>query len=70
MHDVFGQPEEILQVIPEFENEKNIKVLSTQNFLGRIYQAGIQDLNQVQVQCLMRVLGKTDWDDCVRYDEL
>jgi hypothetical protein len=67
---VFGQPEEIVKVIPEFENERNIKVLSPSNFLGRVYQVGIQNLTQLQVACLMRVLGKPEFDDSVRYDEL
>lgn len=68
--DVFGQPDEIIRIIPEHENEKNIKVLTPQNFLGRVYQAGIQNLTQLQVACLMRVLGKPEFDDSVRYDEL
>lgn len=67
---MFGQPEEIVKVIPEFENERNIKVLSPSNFLGRVYQVGIQNLTQLQVACLMRVLGKPEFDDSVRYDEL
>lgn len=28
MFDVFGQPDEIIRIIPEYENEKNIKVLT------------------------------------------
>jgi len=47
VHDVFGQPDEIIRVIQEFESESNIKVLTPQNFLGRVYQAGIQDLTQL-----------------------
>jgi hypothetical protein len=70
VHDVFGQPDEIIRIIPEFEQEKNIKVLSPQNFLGRVFQAGIQNLDQLQVACLMRVLSKPDFEDSVRYDEL
>lgn len=37
VHDVFGQPEEIIQIIPEYEDEKNVKVLTAANFLGRVY---------------------------------
>jgi len=44
--------------------------LSASNFLGRVYQVGIQNLTQLQVACLMRVLGKPEFDDSVRYDEL
>ncbi len=35
--DVFGQPEEIIQVIQQYKDETNIKVLTPQNFLGRVY---------------------------------
>lgn len=37
VHDVFGQPEEIVRIIPEYEDQSNIKVLSASNFLGRVY---------------------------------
>jgi hypothetical protein len=45
-------------------------VLTPQNFLGRVYQAGIQNLTQLQVACLMRVMSKPEFDDSVRYSEL
>lgn len=53
-----------------YEGEENVKVLSARNFLGRVYQVGITDLTQLQVACVMRVLGKPDLEDSVRYDEL
>lgn len=68
--DVFGQPPEILHMIPEFDEETNIKVLTPQNFLGRVYQTGIKNLTELEVACLIRVLGKPEFDDCIRYDEL
>jgi hypothetical protein len=37
VHDVFEQPEEIIRVIPEYEGEHNVKVISPENFLGRVY---------------------------------
>ena len=60
VHDVFGT-EEIIRIIPEFENEQNIRVVTAENFLGRVYQAGIQDLTPLQVACLMRVLSKPEF---------
>jgi hypothetical protein len=39
-------------------------------FLARVYQVGITDLTQLQVACLMKVLGKPEFDDSVRYNEL
>lgn len=44
VHDVFGQPDTMIQYIPQYESEPDIRVLSARNFLGRVYQVGIQDL--------------------------
>ena len=41
VHDVFGQPEEIIKLISEYQGEINIKVLPPNHFLGRIYQVGL-----------------------------
>ena len=68
--DVFSTPEDIVKVIPEYKDEKQIRVLTPQNFLGRVYQAGIQNLTELEVACLMRVLSKPELEDTVRYDEL
>lgn len=37
VHDVFGQPASIIRIIPEFEQETDIKVLTPESFLGRVY---------------------------------
>jgi len=31
---------------------------------------GLQDLNELQVACLMRVLSKQEYDDAIKYSEL
>lgn len=68
--DVFNTPEDIVKVIPEYKEEKQIRVLTPQNFLGRVYQSGIQNLTELEVACLMRVISKPELEDTVRYDEL
>ncbi len=44
MSDVFGQPEEIIKIIPEYQGETNIRVLTQYHFIGRIHQIGLQNL--------------------------
>ena len=70
VHDVFGQPDEILRIVPEYQGERNIKILTLPNFIARVYQVGCRDLSQLQLACLMRVLGKPELEDGVRYNEL
>lgn len=70
VHDVFGQPDEIIKIIPEYQGERNLKILTLPNFIARVYQVGNQDLSQLQLACLMRVLGKPELEDGVRYNEL
>lgn len=66
--EVFGQPPELVQTV-QYEGEL-IKVISPEMFLARIYQVELTDLSQLQVACLMKVLGKPELNDAVRYDEL
>ncbi len=37
VHDVFEQPDEIIKIIPEYEGERNVRVICPENFLGRVY---------------------------------
>ena len=67
--DVFDHPE-ITSVIPSYADQTDVKTISAANFLGRMYQLGIQDLTQLQVACIMRVLGKPDLDNSVLFNDL
>ncbi len=67
--DVFDHPK-LIHVIPFYEEVKNVKALSAQNFLGRMYQLGFQDITQLQVACIIRVIGKYDIDNAILYDDL
>ena len=48
----------LVHVLEEFEGELNVELIAAQDFLERIYQLGMPQLTQVQVACLVRVLGK------------
>lgn len=69
VRDVFGQPPELLKTIKD-KNKKEIQVISPQHFLGRVYQTGIESLSELQIACLIRVIGKPELNDVVKYTEL
>ena len=37
VNDIFDHPK-LIHVIPSYENKENVKAISAQNFLGRLYQ--------------------------------
>ena len=67
--DVFDHPK-LVHILPKYENQENVVALSAQNFLGRMYQIGFQEITQLQVACMMRVLGKYDLDNAILFDDL
>ena len=66
---VFDHPK-LIHVIPEYDGAQNVKAISAQNFLGRMYQLGFRDITQMQVACIMRVLGKSDIENAILYEDL
>ena len=67
--DVFDHPQ-LIYTIAKYEGEENVKAISAQHFLGRLYQLEFESITQVQVACLMRVLAKQDQDNAILYDDL
>ena len=67
--DVFDHPK-LIHVIPEYEGQDDVVAISAQNYLGRMYQLGFQDITQIQVACMMRVIGKPDIDNAILFDDL
>jgi hypothetical protein len=47
-----------------------VTAISAQNFLGRLYQTGFYSLSDLQIACLIRVIGKPDLDDAIVYKDL
>lgn len=41
--DVFDHPK-LVHILPKYENQENVVALSAQNFLGRMYQIGFQEI--------------------------
>ena len=74
MHDLtvrqtFGG-EDIIYNLPEFEGEKNVEVMTADDFITRCYEIGVQQLDQVQIDCLMRVLGKPELSNAIKLVDL
>jgi hypothetical protein len=57
VRDAFGG-EDMIHVLPDFEGEPNVKVMTADDFLTRCYEIGVPNLQSIQIQCIMRVLGK------------
>lgn len=67
--ETFGM-EEMLHVLPEFEGEQGVRVMTADDFLTRCMQIGLPALNQLQVACVIRVLGKPELGNAIRLNEL
>jgi hypothetical protein len=44
--------------------------MTADDFLTRCYEIGVQELSQIQIACLMRVLGKPELSNAIRLNEL
>ena len=62
--------DDMIHVLDDFEGEENVEVMTADDFITRCYEIGVHDLDQVQIQCLMRVLGKPDLSNAIRLNEL
>lgn len=69
VRDAFGQ-EDMIHVLPEFDGEENVEVMTSDDFVTRCYQIGVQQLNEVQIACVLRVLGKPELSNAIRLNEL
>ena len=62
--------EDMIHVLPEFEGEQNVEVMTSDDFFTRCYEIGVPDLDQIQVECVMRVLGKQELSNAITLNEL
>ena len=60
----------MIHVLPEFDGEENVEVMTSDDFVTRCYQIGVQQLNEVQIACVLRVLGKPELSNAIRLNEL
>lgn len=62
--------DDIVHVLPEFENEKEVRVLTASDFLTRCNQIGLPEMDRMQEQCVVQVLGKPELSNAIRFNEL
>lgn len=62
--------EDIIYNLPEFDGEKNVEVMTADDFLTRCYEIGVQQLDRIQIDCLMRVLGKPEISNAIKLADL
>ena len=62
--------EDIIYNLPEFDGEKNVEVMTADDFLTRCYEIGVAQLDQIQTDCLMRVLGKPEISNAIKLVDL
>lgn len=67
--DVFDHPK-LITVVPEYDGKTNVKTLAANNFLGRLFQLGFEQMTVLQVTCLLQVLVKADLENAIAYEEL
>ena len=60
----------MIHVLPEFEGEKDVAVMTCDDFMTRCYQLDVQQLNSLQQACVVRVLGKPELGNAIRLNEL
>ena len=62
--------EDIIYNLPEFDGEKNVEVMTADDFLTRCCEIGVAQLDRIQVDCLMRVLGKPEISNAIKLVDL
>ena len=65
----FGE-DDIIHVLDTFEGEQNVEVMTADDFFTRCYQIGVPELTQIQMACLIRVIGKPELSNGIRLSEL
>ena len=59
-----------MHVLPEFEGETNVKVMTADDFFVRADELGLPQLTQTHAECVVRVLGKPELSNAIRLNEL
>ncbi len=69
VRETFGN-DDMIHILEDFEGEANVAVMTADDFVTRCYQIGLPQLDQIQVACIMRVLGKPEISNAIRLNEL
>ena len=67
--DAFGG-DDMIHVLEEFENQRNVKVMTIDDFVVRCQEIGVPELQKIQIDCIIHVLGKASLGNAIRLDEL
>ena len=59
-----------MHVLEEFEGEQNVEVITADDFLTRCNEIGVPQMNEMQIACVMRVIGKPELSNAIRLNEL
>lgn len=70
VQDVFGQPAQILKEVFCLQTRQTVVAIAPENFLGRLTQLGMDQLSDLQIACLIRVIAKPDLDNFIVYRDL
>ena len=62
--------EDIIYNLEEFDGEQNVEVLTADDFITRCYEIDVPQLDQIQIDCLMRVLGKPELSNAIKLVDL
>ena len=57
-------------MLPEFEGETNVKVMTADDFFVRADELGLPQLTQLHAECVVKVLGKPELSNAIRLNEL
>ncbi len=69
VRETFGG-DDIIYNLEEFEGEANVEVMTADDFITRCYEIGVKELDQIQIDCLMRVLGKPELSNAIKLVDL
>lgn len=66
---VFDIPQ-IIQVLPEYDGQQNVKVIPIDVFFNRIFQLGVNNITQLEAACISQVLGRQNIEFAIIFSEI
>lgn len=66
---VFDIPQ-IIYVIPEYDGQKNVKVIPIDIFFNRLFQLEVNNITQLEAACISQVIGRQDIEFAIIYSEI
>ena len=69
VREVFDK-ESMIHVFPSYDNVKNVVAITALKFMDSMYRLGFSNINQLQIQCVMRVVAKPDLRNAILLEDL